>query len=449
MSRTAISAHNLSKQYFIGSIKDNKQTLQERIARGLTAPFRRAAGLLRGHATAAANLDQRIWALDDVTFDIEEGQIVGIIGANGSGKSTLLKILSRITEPTRGSATIRGRVGSLLEVGTGFHPELTGRENVYLNGSILGMRKAEVARKFDEIVEFSEVGQFIDTPVKYYSSGMRVRLAFSVAAHVEPEVLVVDEVLAVGDATFRKKCMDRMRDIGSQGATVLFVSHSAQTVTTMCTRAIWLDQGKIVKDGRAMETVAAYLGQGLGLSAERTWGADEAPGGEVARVRAVRLKTEAGVVTDCIDVRERFCVECEIEVLRPDQGVLVLHGVLNGEGTHAFCALDTKNPIWSNQTWPIGRHLVRMWIPANFLQEDTYAIETAVVARTPSQVEQCYIRDLLCFHIVDEFDGTTARGKWAQPLPGVVRSLLEWDMEIDVSDEAKLIPRRNLLNSGT
>ena len=207
----------------------------------------------------------------------------GIIGSNGSGKSTLLRILSRITEPTGGTASVRGRTGSLLEVGTGFHGELTGRENVFLNGSILGMRQAEVRAKFDEIVEFSEVGQFIDTPVKHYSSGMRVRLAFAVAAHVDPDVFIVDEVLAVGDARFRKKCLDKMSEVQKNGCTVLFVSHIAQIVTSMCSRAIWLRGGQVVKDGPAVQTVAEYLGEGLGLSAERTWKRESAPPAERSR----------------------------------------------------------------------------------------------------------------------------------------------------------------------
>ena len=428
MSDIAIQATGLGKQYHIGRVRDHKMTLQERMGRAAMAPFRRIKGLIGGRAAAAADLDEVFWALRDVSFTIRKGEAVGIIGANGSGKSTLLKILSRITEPTEGSATVRGRTGSLLEVGTGFHGELTGRENVSLNGSILGMRQAEIRAKFDEIVAFSEVEKFIDTPVKHYSSGMRVRLAFSVAAHVNPDVLIVDEVLAVGDARFRKKCLDKMSDVARNGSTVMFVSHMAQIVTNMCSRAIWLRHGNIVKDGPAAETVAQYLGEGLGLSAERTWNVEDAPGGAIARLVAVRLRTETGEVTDCLDVRQRFCVELEITVLEAGKGILVLNGIQNGDGTQVFSAVDTKNPVLQKKDWAVGRHTVRMWVPGNLLQVDTYTLETYVAAWEPVQVDQCYERNLLCFHIVDSFGPDSSRGVFGGKLPGVVRPLLQWEM---------------------
>src|SRR5690606_17015896 len=214
---------------------------------------------------------ETLTALDDVSFKIAEGESVGIIGRNGAGKSTLLKILSRITPPTRGTASIAGRVGSLLEVGTGFHNELTGRENIYLNGAILGMRRAEIDARFDEIVAFSELEKFLDTPVKHYSSGMYMRLAFSVAAHLDPEVLIVDEVLAVGDLAFQKKSLGKMKDLGESGRTVLFVSHDMNSISRLCTRAIWLKDGKIAVDGPAVETVAAYLHEQTLTGAERFW----------------------------------------------------------------------------------------------------------------------------------------------------------------------------------
>ena len=212
-----------------------------------------------------------IWALKDVSFDINRGEVVGIIGRNGAGKSTLLKILSEITEPTEGRVEIHGRVGSLLEVGTGFHPELTGRENVYLNGAILGMKRAEIERKFDEIVAFAEVEKFIDTPVKHYSSGMYLRLAFAVAAHLEPEILIVDEVLAVGDAAFQKKCLGKMAGVAKEGRTVLFVSHNMPAITRLCERAILLDEGRLLQDGVSHQVVKAYLNAGLGTTAMREW----------------------------------------------------------------------------------------------------------------------------------------------------------------------------------
>jgi lipopolysaccharide transport system ATP-binding protein len=259
MGEVAIRVEKLSKQYHIGGPQKTYSRLGDQIIDVLSSPFKRAGKLLSGQASGAAELDETIWALKDVSFEVEHGEVVGIVGRNGAGKSTLLKILSRITEPTEGYADLFGRVGSLLEVGTGFHPELTGRENVYMNGAILGMRKAEISNKFDEIVAFSEIEKFIDTPVKHYSSGMYVRLAFSVAAHLEPEILLVDEVLAVGDVSFQRKCLGKMDEVSQQGRTVLFVSHNMGLIQTLCQRGIYLESGAIARTGSIAETVEAYL----------------------------------------------------------------------------------------------------------------------------------------------------------------------------------------------
>lgn len=254
----AIRVNDLGKEYHIGSEKQFNR-LGDQVLHTVSAPFRRAAKLLRGQAGGAAELDSSFWALQDLNFEIREGEVVGIIGRNGAGKSTLLKILSQITDPTRGYAEIYGRVGSLLEVGTGFHPELTGRENVFLNGAILGMKKHEIERKFDEIVDFAGIEKFLDTPVKHYSSGMYVRLAFSVAAHLEPEVLLVDEVLAVGDSEFQRKCLGKMDDVAQQGRTVLFVSHNMGLMQQLCQRGIFLKSGQVQVDGSITDAVDAYL----------------------------------------------------------------------------------------------------------------------------------------------------------------------------------------------
>lgn len=259
MNGVAIQAEGISKQYRIGGPQKTYDRLGYQIGDALITPFRRAGKMLRGKATSAADLDESIWALKDVTFEISHGEVIGIIGGNGAGKSTLLKVLSRITEPTEGFADIYGRIGSLLEVGTGFHPELTGGENIYLNGAILGMTKQEIDRKFDEIVDFAEIGKFINTPVKFYSSGMYVRLAFSVAAHLDPEILMVDEVLAVGDIAFQKKCLGKMGDVARTGRTVLFVSHNMAVIRTLCERGICLSEGKIIADGSIGEVVDTYL----------------------------------------------------------------------------------------------------------------------------------------------------------------------------------------------
>lgn len=259
MSDTAIRVESLGKRYRIGKRQASYGTLRESLTETLAAPFKRLRG--NGNLSSAPQhlaSDDSIWALKDVSFDIKRGEVVGIIGRNGAGKSTLLKVLSRITEPTQGEVDIRGRVGSLLEVGTGFHPELTGRENIYLNGAILGMKKAEIENRFDEIVSFAEVDQFIDTPVKHYSTGMYLRLAFAVAAHLEPEILIVDEVLAVGDAQFQKKCLGKMSEAANGGRTVLFVSHNMTAVRTLCQRAIVLDDGRKAFDSASSDAINFY-----------------------------------------------------------------------------------------------------------------------------------------------------------------------------------------------
>lgn len=259
MSKVAIEVVGLAKEYHIGALQKSYHRLTDQLADVMMAPLRRAGKLLRGQATGAAELDERIWALRDVSFQIQPGEVVGILGRNGAGKSTLLKILSGITDPSHGYADIYGRIGSLLEVGTGFHPELTGRENIFLNGAILGMRRMEIERKLDEIVAFAEIDKFLDTPVKHYSSGMYVRLAFSVAAHLEPEILLVDEVLAVGDMAFQRKCLGKMDDVAHQGRTVVFVSHNMGLLQTLCQRGIFLKEGTVFTDGTITEAVDAYL----------------------------------------------------------------------------------------------------------------------------------------------------------------------------------------------
>jgi lipopolysaccharide transport system ATP-binding protein len=259
MSEIAVNVAGLGKKYHIGGLQKSYHRLTDQLVDIVVAPFRRAGNLIRGQANGAAELNETIWALKDVSFQIRSGEVVGIIGRNGAGKSTLLKILSGITDPTEGFADIYGRVGSLLEVGTGFHPELTGRENIYLNGAILGMKKAEIERKLDEIVAFAEIDKFLDTPVKHYSSGMFVRLAFSVAAHLEPEILMVDEVLAVGDMAFQRKCLGKMDDVAQAGRTVLFVSHNMGLLQQLCERGIFLHNGTVHTDGTITEAVDAYL----------------------------------------------------------------------------------------------------------------------------------------------------------------------------------------------
>ena len=366
-----------------------------------------------------------IWALKDVSFEIRPGEVVGVIGRNGAGKSTLLKILSRITEPTEGHAEIRGRVRSLLEVGTGFHAELTGRENIYLNGAILGMKEAEINRKFDEIVAFAEVEKFIDTQVKHYSSGMYVRLAFAVAAHVEPEILLVDEVLAVGDARFQRKCLNKMQDVGRQGRTVLFVSHNMPAVTRLCPRTVLIDAGKVLQDGPSYQVVGAYLGSDVGTTAARAWpDLREAPGNDIVRLRAVRVRTEDGRITDAIDIRRPVGIDMEFEVFKPGHVLIPNFHFFNEEGVYVFVASD-HDPAWAQRRRPPGQYVCTAWIPGNFLAEGSLIVGAAIITTNPVIVH-VYERDAVAFQIIDSMDGDSARGDYAGPMPGVVRPLLKW-----------------------
>ncbi|MCB0168539.1 MAG: ABC transporter ATP-binding protein, partial [Anaerolineae bacterium] len=373
-------------------------------------------------------LDEIIWALQNVSFTVNQGEVVGIIGRNGAGKSTLLKILSRITEPTSGEALILGRVGSLLEVGTGFHHELTGRENVFLNGAILGMKRTEINRKFDEIVAFSEVEKFIDTPVKHYSSGMQMRLAFAVAAHLEPEILIVDEVLAVGDARFQRKCLNKMQSVGEEGRTVLFVSHNMPAVTRLCERVILLDGGQILEDGPAHLAVSAYLNSGRGVSSERLWpNANKAPGGPVSRLCAVRVVSEAGQVVDSIDIRHPVGVEMEFEALQPGH-ILMPHFHFNNEdGTCLFGAHDV-DPNWRLRPRPVGRYKSVVWLPGNLLAEGTIFVNAGVITIDPD-IPQFYEREAVAFQVIDTMEPDSARGDWKKNMNGVVRPLLKWATE--------------------
>ena len=429
MSEIAVKVEGLSKCYHIGKIQSNQNlTLGERISQTVAAPFRRTKQLIQGHATGAADLDQVFWAMQDVSFEVKQGELVGIIGRNGAGKSTLLKMLSRITEPSRGSATIRGRVGCLLEVGTGFHQELTGRENVFLNGAILGMTRNDISRSFDEIVAFSEIEKFIDTPVKHYSSGMTLRLAFAVAAHLEPEVLIVDEVLAVGDANFQRKCINKMEDVGGEGRTVLFVSHNMPAVTRMCQRVIMLNQGRLLDDGPSHKVVASYMSEGLGTVAERKWDdLSKAPSGEVAVLCAVRVLNEKGIVSDALNINEPIAIEIEYEVTEAGRVLQPHIMVVNDEGVELFVAVDV-DPEWRKKPRPTGRYISTAWISANILTEGMCIVTVAMWALEPSRINQFVEREAVAFQVLDSMDGAlTARGDWAGDFVGVIRPLLKWE----------------------
>jgi lipopolysaccharide transport system ATP-binding protein len=433
MSDIAICVESLSKQYQIGKKLQRYPTLRDNLADAFVAPFRRAGKLLRGQATGAAELDEIIWALKDISFEVKRGEVIGIIGRNGAGKSTLLKILSRITEPTEGYADIYGRVGSLLEVGTGFHQELTGRENIYLNGAILGMTRSEIDQKFDEIVSFAEVEKFTDTPVKHYSSGMRLRLGFAVAAHLEPEILLVDEVLAVGDVLFQKKCLNKMQDVGQQGRTVLFVSHNMAAITRLCERVILLDEGRVVEDGPSNQVVGTYLTSETSTMALREWpDPQEAPGGEVARLRSVRVCTEEGRIIENIDIREPFRVEMEYDVLKPGYVLLPHFYFWNQAGVNVFGTLDL-DPTWRGLPRPNGRYVSSVHIPGNFLSDGMMFVNAALLTQNPS-IRQFWERSVVAFQVVESFDSDSARGDYAGRIGGVVRPLLQWDTKFSPSE---------------
>ncbi|HEU0246201.1 MAG TPA: ABC transporter ATP-binding protein [Gaiellaceae bacterium] len=413
----AIRTEGLSKRYRIGELQSTYGTLRDSLA---------------GAARRLVQRDHRphyeeIWALRDASLEVPEGQVLGVIGRNGAGKSTLLRILTRITTPTSGRAEIRGRVGSLLEVGTGFHPELTGRENVFLNGSVLGMKQREIQGKFDEIVEFAGVEQFIDTPVKRYSSGMSVRLAFAVAAHLEPEILLVDEVLAVGDAEFQRRCLGRMEDLSDSGRTVVFVSHQMQAVSQLCDRAILLEKGSVTLDGPSGDVVAHYLQRVGGAGSSRSWpDVASAPGDDLARLLSVRVVDEHGDTADATDVRRPVGIEIGFRVLRSGgPAVFPKIKVYNARRNVVFNALDTSSR-WREPS-PPGEYVSTAWIPGNLLNEGLATVDVGICSLSaPKLHPHAGCVDAISFHVQDEGEGDSARGLFTGQLQGVVRPLLEW-----------------------
>jgi lipopolysaccharide transport system ATP-binding protein len=418
--KPAIRVENLSKQYRIGTrSRGASLNLTESIVEGASALWRGLSGRRRGSDGAEA-----FWALKDVSFEVQPGEVVGIIGRNGAGKSTLLKILSRITEPTSGRAVVRGQMASLLEVGTGFHPELTGRENVYLNGSILGMSRQEIDRKFDEIVAFAEIPSFIDTPVKRYSSGMSVRLAFAVAAHLEAEILVLDEVLAVGDTQFQEKCLGKVGDVARDGRTVLFVSHNMQAVAMLCSRALLLRQGQICLQGNPREVVQHYLeGQG-DQTASYTWDADAGPGDEVARLRSVRVLDGRGQVAFDHDIARPIAVEVEVAVQKPGSAIHASIHLINESGVCLFAVDGHLHP--KEPKHPVGPGLYRCTcrIPASFLNDGKHFVSAFVVRNSANITGHAH--EVVAF-VAHDYGAT--RGGYVGKVIGAIRPTLPWDIE--------------------
>jgi lipopolysaccharide transport system ATP-binding protein len=424
---TAISVNNLGKQYVIGAAetKFRYNMLRDVIMDTVYAPVRLAKAMV-GKSDRRMNKNF-VWALDDVSFDLEEGRVLGIVGRNGAGKSTLLKILSRVTEPTKGTVMVRGRVGSLLEVGTGFHPELTGRENIYMNGAILGMKRAEIDSKFDEIVDFSEVTQFIDTPVKRYSSGMYLRLAFAVAAHLEPEILVVDEVLAVGDAEFQRKCLGKMGDVAQQGRTVLFVSHNMSAILRLTQEAIVLNKGKMIMRAPTQQAVDFYLSSGQAQAGERVWDADEVPANAAPFTpTSLKVKDRSGKVVDTIRSTEPVTLEFEYRLDAPVTGLRI--GIYLGtmRGEYVFTSFDTDEPTLfeTHSTRNAGKYLSRVTIPADTFNEGRYSVG---VNASSFGVRRYFMdENALAFNVdISGAPGT----QWPEPRVGPIRPRLEWKID--------------------
>ena len=421
-----IRVENLSKQYIIGHQQQERYlTLRDSIARTFRDIGNRLMHPLLaslGQPLVGLSDTEELWALKDISFEIEQGERVGIIGRNGAGKTTLLKILSCITEPTQGRVFIRGRVSSLLEVGTGFHPELTGRENIYLNGAVLGMSKAETKKKFDEIVAFAEVEKFLDTPVKRYSSGMYVRLAFAVAAHLEPEILMVDEVLAVGDTAFQKKCLGKLGDVAKEGRTVFLVSHNMGAINTLCDRAIWIDKGAIFHDGPVTQVVGAYLNQGNSTAKHVMWTENERPGNQSFQLASITVKRADGPATSEINISEDVTIEIEYEVMRSGVRAMFSLVLWDANSNCVFGSLsNTAENSYHGKPLKPGRYRCICRLYGHLLNEGRYYI--SVIGASDNWSDGFRADHVLSFYALD--DGVLKRD-YPGNYGGVVRPKLKW-----------------------
>lgn len=431
MSEIAIKVEGLSKSYRIGAKQEKYKTLRDTLAAGALRPFRAMKSLARPNGQSDSSSHRRskfdtIWALKDVSFEVKRGEVIGVIGRNGAGKSTLLKILSRITEPTEGYADINGRIASLLEVGTGFHPELTGRENIYLNGAILGMKKDEIERKFDEIVAFAEVEKFIDTPVKRYSSGMHLRLAFAVAAHLEPEILLVDEVLAVGDVGFQRKCLGKMSEVSLQGRTVLFVSHNMQAVRTLCKKTILLEDGQVHSFGDSDAIVEYYLQ--ANTRSEHSNDLNELianlPPDPAFRLRHLSLEQDGIAATSILSNRPLEVV-IQFSVLKQTAGLHVFVQLLDSEGTLLIESISNGDAA----ELPIveaGDYVCCLTFPAEFFAPRNYEV---VISASIANVRSC-MPDPIRIGIDVQASGKFNRAYAGYVTPGKLAPLLEWKTEL-------------------
>ena len=434
MSDMAISAQGLGKRYRLGRAAARHDSLRDLIVHTAKAPLENFRRVRRMKQFEEADDADVLWAVRDVSFDIRHGEVVGFIGRNGAGKSTLLKMLSRITEPSTGRAVITGRVGSLLEVGTGFHPDLTGRENTYLNGAILGMDREYVRRRFDEIVEFAGVDRFIDTPVRHYSSGMYLRLAFAVAAHLEPEILIVDEVLAVGDAAFQKKCLGKMNSVSQEGRTVLFVSHNLTAVRSLCSRVILLRDGTVVADEPPEQAVSSYIAEMKDSTVIREYErGPEAPQNEAFVVRSVAVRDPNGELLTELYTTTEFDVEIEYET--KEEGVFVGLGVFfyDLENNCLFSSYGNREPNWFGRPMPKGRYRSRCRIPGNLLNDRWVTV--TIYLYNESMWGPVWARDVLRFEIHDS--GEMRQGYYHH-WEGALRPILDWTTEQTTAPRASM-----------
>jgi lipopolysaccharide transport system ATP-binding protein len=425
MSDVVIRAEGLGKKYIIGheTRRESYTALRDVIARGAQNILRKARDMVHGRPIIEGDELEEVWALRNVNFEVGRGEVVGIIGRNGAGKSTLLKTLSRITDPSEGRVSIKGRVASLLEVGTGFHPELTGRENIFLNGAILGMARTEIKRKFDEIVAFAEVAKFLDTPVKRYSSGMYVRLAFAVAAHLDPDILIIDEVLAVGDAQFQQKCLQKMEGVASQGRTILFVSHNLPSIQSLCTRAILLDHGKLTAVGAPHTIIQQYLGGGH-FEAQRQWPASKRPKNAVAEIASIAIRDQQNAIASNPTTDQPVSIAIDYIVNQPDVALGLTVLLYNERHELVLSSINNHEPQWYGRSMSRGSYRTICTIPGHLLNDGGYSVSIILFGRNFADahtVEEC-----VGFTVID---GPGVRGDYFGEFKGAIRPLLDWKTE--------------------
>lgn len=422
-NNTVISVEHLSKAYQLGTIGTGTLTNDLKVwwakVRGQPNPLSRVETQDHGNRDG-----ETVWALKDVNLTIQQGETMGIIGRNGAGKSTLLKILSQVTAPTSGVVKVKGRIASLLEVGTGFHPELTGRENIFLNGAILGMSRTEVTRKLEEIIDFSGVERYIDTPVKRYSSGMYVRLAFAVAAHLEPEILIVDEVLAVGDAEFQKKSLGKMNDVAHEGRTVLFVSHNMHAIAKFCDKTMWLDKGQIQLIDDTNYVIDQYLSYEARDHSEAKWNFNNSPGNDNVRLKGLRVCDQNGNVLNNARLSESISLEMEFWVLKPNLMLNPNFHVYNYLDMCLFAVGNFNDTTWNNRIYEPGIYKATCSIPGYYLNEGRYTV-SAIVIKDKSE-PQARMEQFVSFNV---YDDNSARGGYVGHWIGLVRPLLPWTVQ--------------------